>query len=43
MTSPAVSPSQPVQKIKVLHNVKCPMRDGIELSTDVYMPVEGGS
>jgi hypothetical protein len=42
MTSPAVSPSQPVQKIKVLHNVKCPMRDGIELSTDVYMPVEGG-
>ena len=42
MTTEAVSLSQPIHKIKVLHDLKCPMRDGTELSTDVYMPAEGG-
>ena len=42
MTTEAVSLSQPIHKIKMLHDLKCPMRDGTELSTDVYMPGEGG-
>ena len=29
-------------KIKVLHDLKCPMKDGTELATDVYLPTEGG-
>ena len=42
MADTSASPSQPTQKIRVLQNLKCPMRDGTELATDVYMPAEGG-
>ena len=42
MGTTEVSPSLPIHKIKELHDLKCPMRDGTELSTDVYMPAEGG-
>jgi putative CocE/NonD family hydrolase len=30
------------RKITVLNDLRCPMRDGVELMTDVYMPAEGG-
>ena len=42
MAETAVFPSQATRKIKVLHDLKCPMRDGTELATDLYMPAEGG-
>ena len=42
MATTEVSPSQATRKIKVLHDLKCPMRDGIELASDLYMPAEGG-
>ena len=42
MTTDQVSPSSPVRKIKVLHDVRCPMRDGVEISSDIYMPIDGG-
>ena len=42
MAATQVSPSPPIHKIKEFHDLKCPMRDGTELSTDVYMPAEGG-
>ena len=29
-------------KIKVMHDLKCRMKDGTELATDVYLPREGG-
>ena len=29
-------------RIKELHDLMCPMEDGVELATDVYMPAEGG-
>lgn len=31
-----------IHKIRELHDLRCPMRDGEELATDVYMPAEGG-
>ena len=34
--------SQAINKVTRLHDLMCPMRDGVELSTDVYMPAEGG-
>jgi hypothetical protein len=42
VTTDQVSPSSPVRKIKVLHDVRCPMRDGVEISSDIYMPIDGG-
>ena len=42
MTTDEVSPSKPDRKIRVLHDLKCPMKDGTLISTDVYMPLEGG-
>ena len=36
------SAAQTVHKIKELHDMECPMRDGVKLATDVYMPAEGG-
>ena len=36
------SAARTVHKIKELHDLECPMRDGVKLATDVYMPVEGG-
>ncbi|MSU47095.1 MAG: CocE/NonD family hydrolase [Lacunisphaera sp.] len=37
-----LSQSQAIHKLRELHDLKCLMRDGIELSTDVYMPATGG-
>ena len=37
-----IRPSEPIHKVKVLHEVECRMRDGTNISTDVYMPAEGG-
>lgn len=34
--------SPPLRKIRILYDLKCLMRDGLELSTDVYLPAEGG-
>jgi putative CocE/NonD family hydrolase len=34
--------SQPTHKIKMRCNVMVPMRDGVRLSTDIYMPDEAG-
>ncbi len=42
MTANSISPSLPDRKIKTLFHQKCPVRDGVELSSDVYMPAEGG-
>ena len=36
------SEAQTVHRIKELHDMECPMRDGVKLATDVYMPAEGG-
>ena len=34
--------SQPIHKIRMMYDVKVPMRDGVNLSTDLYLPdVEG--
>jgi hypothetical protein len=30
--------SRPVHKVRVMFDVKVPMRDGVELSTDIYLP-----
>jgi len=30
--------SQPVHRVKVAVNVRVPMRDGVELATDIYQP-----
>ncbi len=35
--------SQPTRDVRVLYDLKAPMRDGITLSTDVYLPREGGA
>ena len=42
MVDTKVSPSPEVHKVKALYDLKCPTRDGTELSTDVFMPAEGG-
>ena len=34
--------SQPIHKITMRCNVMVPMRDGVRLSTDIYMPDEPG-
>jgi len=31
-----------IHTIRELHDIRVPMRDGVELATDVYMPAEGG-
>ena len=33
---------QAYHRIKEVHDLKCPMRDGVNLATDVFMPTEGG-
>ncbi len=35
---PSVAPSAPTYRIRMLYDVKVPMRDGVRLSTDVYLP-----
>ena len=42
MTATQPSPSPASHKIRMLYDQRCPTRDGVELSTDVYIPVEGG-
>ncbi len=40
-----VMPSQaapPLRKLTMRYDLRCPMRDGVELSTDVYLPADGG-
>ena len=34
--------SQPIHDIRFLYDLKCPVRDGVKLSTDVYLPRGGG-
>ena len=34
--------SQPTHEIRTLYDLKCPMRDGVEVSSDVYMPADEG-
>ena len=36
VTAPEIS--QPTHKIKMMYDVKVPMRDGVNLSTDIYLP-----
>ena len=43
MIKDRVSPSQPVHKVKEVRGLACPMRDGVELVTDLYMPDEEGA
>jgi putative CocE/NonD family hydrolase len=31
-----------IHEITELHDMECPMRDGVNLATDVFMPAEGG-
>lgn len=31
-----------IHKLRELHDLRVPMRDGVELATDVYMPASGG-
>ncbi|MGI8973846.1 MAG: CocE/NonD family hydrolase [Gaiella sp.] len=33
------SPSQPTHEVRLLHDCRVPMRDGISLSADVYLPL----
>ena len=42
MTTVHGTPAKIVHKIKTLFNQRVPMRDGVELAADVYMPAEGG-
>ena len=35
--------SEPTHDVRVLYDLKAPMRDGITLSTDVYLPRESGA
>ena len=42
MTTAHGTAVQTVHKIKTLFNERVPMRDGVELAADVYMPAEGG-
>ena len=35
------SGSQPTHDVRLLHDQRVPMRDGISLSADVYMPLGG--
>ena len=35
-------PVQKLSKMKELHSLKCTVRDGTIISTDAYMPTEGG-
>ena len=32
-----------INDVRMLYGLKCPMRDGIQISSDVYMPVGDGS
>jgi putative CocE/NonD family hydrolase len=34
--------TQPVHDIRYLYDLKCPLRDGVKLSTDVYLPSVSG-
>ena len=40
--APRAPVSPPTGKVRALYDRSCPMRDGIELSTDLYLPAEGG-
>src|SRR3954451_9024463 len=35
--------SQPTHDVRLLHDQRVPMRDGISLSADVYLPLGGSS
>jgi putative CocE/NonD family hydrolase len=35
--------SQPIHDVRFLYDLKVPMRDGIKLSADVYLPRDGGT
>lgn len=35
--------SQPIHDIRFLYDLKTPMRDGVKLSADVFLPQGGGS
>ena len=43
MTTSKASESPAAFRLKKLHDLKCPTRDGTELSTDVYMPSDAGA
>ena len=43
MIKSPVGLSPAIHKVKAMYDLKCPMRDGTELSTDVYLPAEEGS
>ena len=42
MTTVHGTPAETVHRIRTLYNQRVPMRDGVELAADVYMPVDGG-
>ena len=42
MANSQAVPVQKLSKMKELHSLKCTVRDGTVISTDVYMPTEGG-
>ena len=43
MVATSVQISQPLHKVKMRFDVKVPMRDGVNLSTDIYFPDVAGS
>src|SRR6478672_4147914 len=38
----ATNGSQPIYDVRYLYDLKCPVRDGTKLSTDVYLPRQPG-
>ena len=42
MTTAHGTPVDNLRRIRTLYNRRVPMRDGVELAADVYMPAEGG-
>ncbi|HMN27786.1 MAG TPA: CocE/NonD family hydrolase, partial [Caldilineaceae bacterium] len=42
MTNPQQSHSQPLHEVRFLYDLKTPVRDGVKLSVDVYLPRTGG-
>lgn len=38
----AAALSQPVHEVRMLHDRRLPLRDGVELSADVYLPLADG-
>ena len=41
MTSPAQTSSQPLYGVHAIRDVMMPMRDGIRLATDIFLPCHG--